>query len=67
MQEFLTCTPTVFAIGKEYEIVISLKTFGLCFLKVGDTLYYEENSGVLPSERTVAKIRVPQSALDAAK
>lgn len=67
MQEFLRCTPTVFAIGAEYEIVLSLKTFGLCFLKVGDALYYEENSGVLPSERTVAKIRVPQAALDAAK
>ena len=67
MREFLTCTPTVFAIGKEYEIIISLKTFGLCFLKVGDTLYYEENSGVLPSERRIVKIRVPQAALDAAR
>ena len=67
MLEFLTCTPTVFAIGKEYEIVLSLKTFGLCFLRVGDTLYYEENSGVLPSERNVAKIRVPQDALNTAK
>ena len=63
----MTCKPTVFAVGKEYEIVISLKTFGLCFLKVGGTLYYEENSGVLPSERTIAKIRVPQGALDAAQ
>lgn len=67
MQNFLTCKPTVFAIGKEYEIVLSLKTFGLCFLKIGNTLYYEENSGVLPSERRVLKIRVPQSALNAAK
>ena len=67
MQEFLTCTPTVFAIGNEYEIVISLKTFGLCFLKVGDTLYHEEGSGVLPSERKIAKIRVPQGTLDTAK
>ncbi len=67
MKEFLSCTPTVFAIGTEYEIVLNLNAFGICFLKIGDTLYYEENSGVLPSERTVLKIRVPQHALDAAK
>ena len=64
---FLYCNPTVFVIGNEYEILINLREFGLCFLKVGDTVYYEENSGVLPSERTVVKIRVPQSELDKAK
>ncbi len=67
MKEFLSCKPTVFVIGTEYEIVLHLNAFGICFLKVGDALYYEENSGVLPSERTVLKIRVPQDALDAAK
>ena len=49
--DFLYCTPTVFVIGKEYEILINLNEFGLCFVKIGDTLYYEDNSGVLPSER----------------
>ena len=66
MKEFLRCTPTVFVIGKEYEILINLNAFGICFLKIGGALYYEENAGVLPSERTVVKIRVPQAALDAA-
>ena len=66
-RSFLYCTPTVFVIGKEYEILINLNEFGLCFVKVGDTFYYEENSGVLPSERKVVKIRVPQTALDLAK
>ena len=65
--EFLYCTPTVFVVGKEYEILINLKAFGICFVKIGEALYYEENSGVLPSERTVVKIRVPQGVLDAAK
>ena len=67
MKEFLSCTPTVFVIGTEYEIVLHLNTFGICFLKIGDALYYEDNAGVLPSERRVLKIRVPQDALDAAK
>lgn len=66
-EKFLYCTPTVFVIGNEYEILINLNTFGLCFVKVRDAIYYEENSGVLPSERTALKVRVPQSALDSAK
>lgn len=67
MQDFLFCQPSVFVIGNEYEILLNLNEFGICFVKVGDTLYYEENSGVLPSERTIVKIRVPQTALDTAK
>lgn len=66
-QSFLYCKPSVFVIGNEYEILVNLNAFGLCFIKVGETLYYEENSGVLPSERTIVKIRVPQSELDKAK
>lgn len=64
--EFLYCTPSVFVIGNEYEILINLNTFGICFVKVGEKLYYEENSGILPSERTIVKIRLPQAALDQA-
>ena len=64
---FLYCTPTVFVIGQEYEILLNLKTNGVCFVEIGDAVYHEENSGVLPSERTVVKIRVPQSVLDQAK
>ena len=64
---FLYCKPSVFVIGQEYEILLNLKTNGICFIEIEDRIYYEENSGVLPSERTVVKIRVPQSVLDNAK
>ena len=64
---FLYCKPSVFVIGREYEILLNLNSYGLCFIKVGDEIYYEENTGVLPSERTVVKIRVPESELDKAK
>ncbi|MBE5753262.1 MAG: metallophosphoesterase, partial [Clostridiales bacterium] len=64
---FLRCTPSVFVIGREYEILVNLQSFGLCFVKVGENIYHETCSGVLPSERLVAKIRVPQKALDEAK
>ena len=64
---FLSCTPSVFVIGREYEILLILKAYGLCYIKVGDEIYYEENSGVLPSERRIVKIRLPQKSLDDAK
>ena len=61
---FLYCKPTVFVIGNDYEILINLKEFGLCYIRVGGEFFYEPNSGVLPSERKVLKIRVPQGKLD---
>ena len=63
----LYCTPTVFVIGDEYEILLNTTAHGLAYVKVGDTLYYEENSGVLSSEKKIFKIRVPQKVLDKAK
>ena len=63
---FLSCTPTVFLIGEEYEILCNLVEGGLASLSVGGFEYYEENAGSLPTERTVVKIRVPQAVLDAA-
>ena len=64
---FLYCKPSVFVIGQEYEILLNVKTYGICFIEIEDKIFYEENSGVLPSERTVVKIRVPQSVLDSVK
>lgn len=63
---FLACTPTVFVIGEEYEILCNLKEYGLFSLLIGEERYYEENAGTLPSERTVVRIRVPQAVLDTA-
>ena len=34
---------------------------------VGESVYYEENSGVLLSEKPYARIRVPQDVLDIEK
>ncbi len=61
---FLYCKPTVFVVGSDYEILINLNSFGLCYIKVGNDFYYEPNAGVLPSERKVLKVKVPQSVLD---
>ncbi|MCM1225562.1 MAG: metallophosphoesterase [Lachnospiraceae bacterium] len=64
---FLYCEPAVCVIGNEYEILIRAKQAGIFAVRVGEEIYYEENSGVLSSEKCFAKIRVPQSELNAAE
>lgn len=65
--DFLRCLPSVFVVGKEYEILLLTNGNGLCMLEIGEDLFREENSGVLSSEKTVRRIRVPQSALNKEK
>ena len=64
---FLKCFPTVFVVGDEYEISITTKENGLCFVQVGSENYYEENTGVLSTEKSYFKICVPQNVLNAEK
>jgi hypothetical protein len=64
---FLKCLPTVYVIGKEYEISITAKTNGLFSVKIGDEIFYQENTGLLKSEENYAKIRVPQFVLNEAE
>ena len=61
---FLRFNPAVYVIGDEYEIAIALSAFGRVEVQIGNNVFFEENSGVLPTERLYAKIRVPQSILD---
>lgn len=63
---FLRCHPSVFVIGDEYEILVSLKENGISYIEISDNVYYEENNGVLSSEKNYAKIRVAKEALNKA-
>ena len=64
---FLLCAPSVFVIGDEYEILLNAKENGILSLEIGGEEYYEENAGVLATERSFARIRVPQAVLDKAE
>ncbi len=64
---FLKFLPAVYIIGEEYEICVALEEFGLVTVKVGEEVYYEENSGVLPTEKLYARIRIPAKTLDREK
>lgn len=63
----LACKPTVFVVGDEYSILVYCKHSSLIHVRVGEDDYYVKNSGVLPTQKKHALIRVPQSALDKAR
>lgn len=64
---FLKCLPTVFVVGTEYEILITSEKNGLFSVKIDEEIFYEENTGLLKSERNHAKIRIPQEKLNQAE
>lgn len=63
---FLKFDPAVYVIGDEYEICVAVTEFGLVTVRVGDEVFYEENNGVLPTEKLYARIRIPQAVLNEA-
>ena len=63
----LFATPTVFVIGNDYEITVYTNAFGLCFLRIGDKIFYDAVAGVMRSETRVHKFRIPQEILNKAK
>lgn len=64
---FLKTFPIVYVIGDEYEVFLLAKEKGIFSLVVNGVRYYEENCGVLSSEKNYAKIRIKQTTLDAQK
>ena len=63
---FLRFDPAVYVIGEEYEICVAVREFGLVTVKINDEIFYEDNSGVLPTEKLYARIRIPQAVLNKA-
>ena len=64
---FLYCNPSVFVINDCYEILLLSTENGVFSIVVDGQYYYENNSGVLSSEKNYAKIRIPQKLLDKAE
>ena len=62
----LRFAPTVCAVEEEYEILIATRKRGMVLVEIGDEVYHDLRAGVCRAESEYFKIRVPQSALDAA-
>ena len=58
--------PAVFAVNKEYHIMMYPSAPCLMWVKVGDKVYYDGVNGILRSLTTVHKVVVPMEELDKA-
>ncbi len=62
----LKTAPAVFAVNKEYQIMVPVASPSLMWVKVGDSEYYDECNGIMRSITEVHRISVPMDVLDKA-
>ena len=64
--EFAT-TPVVYAVGKNYQILVPVNCETLMWVSVGDKCYYDDSNGILRSAVTTHKMTIPMEELDKEK
>lgn len=62
----LKTAPAVFAVGREYEIMVAVTSEALFWVRVGDTCYYDESNGIMRSMSELHRVKVPMEQLDKA-
>ncbi len=63
----LKTAPAVFAVGKEYQIMVPVTKPSLMWVKIGDECYFDESNGIMCSIKEVHRISVPMEVLNNAK
>lgn len=63
----LKTSPAVFAVGKNYQIMVPVTKPSLMWVKIGDKCYFDELNGIMRSITSVHRITVPMEILDNAK
>lgn len=70
MKQIPSCfetTPIVYAVGKNYQIMIPVLKETLMWAEVGGKCYYDDVNGILRSNCTTHRITIPMEALNQAK
>ncbi len=62
----LKTTPAVFAVGRDYQIMVPVNSPCLMWVKVGDESYYDDSNGIIRSDVTTHRITVSMDELDRA-
>ncbi len=63
----LLYAPSVFAVGKNYQICVAASCEGTAYVTVGGRSFYDASNGILRSKKYLHKVTVPMKALDEAK
>lgn len=59
-------TPVVYAVGRNYQIMVPVSCETLMWVAVGDRCYYDDSNGILRSAVTTHRMTVPMDELDRA-
>ena len=65
-REFLT-TPIVYAVGKNYQIMVPVSCETVMWVKIGDQCFYDDSNGILRSACSTHRMTVPAHLLDKEK
>ena len=65
LPEFKTC-PAVFAVGKDYQIMVPVKNDVLFWVTVNGIDYYDHSNGIIRSSTRIHRVTVPSAELDRA-
>ena len=63
----LLYTPAVFAVGRNYQIMVPVEHETLLWVRVGNETFYDESNGVLRSAKKIHQVVVPMEVLDEAR
>ncbi|MBR4909848.1 MAG: metallophosphoesterase [Clostridia bacterium] len=58
--------PAVFAVGREYQIMVPVTQNSLFWVETGGKCFYDEQNGIMRSLCSTHRVKVPMSVLDAA-
>ena len=64
--EILRNHPSVFAVGREYQIMVPVTEEVTMWVEVGGKCYYDETNGILRSKNMIHRVSVPCDELDGA-
>ena len=65
LPEYMLTYPTVFAVGKNYNIFVPFDAEVIMWVKVGENVYYDDCNGILRSNTNMHKVELPMHVLDA--
>ncbi|MBQ3015516.1 MAG: metallophosphoesterase [Clostridia bacterium] len=66
MSKIIKNAPAVFAVERNYSILIQVIESSVMWIRVGDECYYDHSNGVLRSSRNIHSITVPGEKLESA-
>ena len=65
--ELFETYPTVYAVGKDYQITVPVTAESVMWVKIGGRQFYDDSNGILRSDTRTHKIEVPGAVLDEAR